>query len=96
MERELVSNEVGQGTIIMWTAASDATHSYDQGCVQALGVFFSMLNIKIMVVSRALFCKRTPTVRWKYTILLARHTRCPHIPTGVKEERRTGHGEPDP
>ncbi len=36
-----MSNEVGQGTITMWTAASDATHSYDQGCVQALGVFFN-------------------------------------------------------
>lgn len=45
VKRGLMSNEAGQGTITMPTAAADAAHPCDQGCVQAIGVFLDTIVI---------------------------------------------------
>ena len=45
VKRGLMSNEAGQGTITMASAASHVDHPCDQGCVQALGVFLDTIVI---------------------------------------------------
>jgi len=45
VRRGLMSNEAGQGTMTMASAASDVKHPCDQGCVQSVGVFLDTMVI---------------------------------------------------
>ena len=45
IRRGLMSNEAGQGTITMASAATKATHPCEQGLAQSIGVFFDTIII---------------------------------------------------
>ena len=45
VKRGLMSNEAGQGTMTMASAAADSAHPCTQGCVQSIGVFLDTIVI---------------------------------------------------